>query len=88
MFWDEKKVYFIQEPAIRVVSLIQVGGESTLAQTASLIYSQEKLDEQDLLKDFKWQQPRVRESKSFEGLNTIQTDDRDGLHERIMLMDL
>jgi len=39
MFWDEKKVYFIQEPAIRVASLTHVGGESILAQQSSFLLS-------------------------------------------------
>jgi hypothetical protein len=56
MFWDEKKVCFIQEPAIRVASLTHVGGECILS--LSVLYAPDP----DFLAKFKWHQKVSDES--------------------------
>jgi hypothetical protein len=81
MFWDEKKVCFIQEPAIRVASLTHVGGECILSQTASVLFTpqHERLKDSDFLAKFKWQQ-----RPSIVGAD----DDRDEQFNRIMFQDM
>lgn len=95
MFWDDKKVCFIQEPAIRVASLMHVGGDCILNQSSSLLFFPPRSvpQEEKFLKEFKWQidEPSLESQEALKLLspkNVVMNEDRDGLHQKIMMKDV